>query len=143
MTSDTSLQIRFRGPQRELPAILAELPIVPSHLLERTPLAEMRRASFNFAPVGNGPFRFAGRTPGQHWTFERNADFPAVMGGPPNIRQLVIAVVDEATTKFAGLAAGDLDFAGIAPTMASLAERDQLSQTNFQEAGVRHEALPR
>jgi ABC-type transport system substrate-binding protein len=37
---------------------------------------------------------------------------------------LLDAVVDEPTTKFAGLAAGDLDFAGIAPTMASLAERD-------------------
>jgi ABC-type transport system substrate-binding protein len=38
----------------------------------------------------------------------------------------VIAVVDEATTKFAGLAAGDLDFAGIAPTMAELARRDPM-----------------
>jgi peptide/nickel transport system substrate-binding protein len=36
----------------------------------------------------------------------------------------VIAVVDEATTKFAGLASGDLDVAGIAPTMAALARRD-------------------
>jgi peptide/nickel transport system substrate-binding protein len=126
VTSDTSLRVRFRGPQRELPAIFAELPIVPAHLLETVPLAEMRRAAFNFAPVGNGPFRFVSRVPGQRWTFERNADFPDAMGGAPNIRQLVIAVVDEATTKFAGLAAGDLDFAGIAPTMASLAERDPM-----------------
>jgi peptide/nickel transport system substrate-binding protein len=37
---------------------------------------------------------------------------------------LVIAVVDEPTTKFAGLASGDLDFAGIAPGMAVLAARD-------------------
>jgi peptide/nickel transport system substrate-binding protein len=46
------------------------------------------------------------------------------MGGAPRVRELVIAVVDEPTTKFAGLASGDLDFAGIAPTMAALAERD-------------------
>jgi len=32
--------------------------------------------------------------------------------------------VDEPTTKFAGLASGDLDVAGIAPTMAHLAARD-------------------
>jgi peptide/nickel transport system substrate-binding protein len=124
VTSDTSLLLRFSVPQREVPAILAELPIVPAHLLGDTPRAEMRRAPFNVQPVGNGPFRFVSRVPGQRWTFERNADFPSAMGGPPNIRQLVIAIVDEATTKFAGLAAGDLDFAGIAPTMASLAKRD-------------------
>ncbi|MGH7638494.1 MAG: ABC transporter substrate-binding protein, partial [Gemmatimonadaceae bacterium] len=123
-TSDTILTIRFRDFQRELPAVLAELPIVPAHLLGRVPLADMRRAEFNFAPVGNGPFRFVGRVPGQAWTFERNTSFPEALGGPPKIRRLVIAVVDEATTKFAGLAAGDLDFAGIAPTMAALAERD-------------------
>jgi peptide/nickel transport system substrate-binding protein len=35
-----------------------------------------------------------------------------------------VAVVDEATTKFAGLASGDLHVAGIAPTMASLVSRD-------------------
>ena len=124
VTSDTSLVLRFSGQQREVPAILAELPIVPAHLLGQTLRAEMRRAPFNVQPVGNGPFRFVSRVPGQRWTFERNADFPYALGGPPNIRQLVIAVVDEATTKFAGLAAGDLDFAGIAPTMASLAKRD-------------------
>jgi peptide/nickel transport system substrate-binding protein len=36
----------------------------------------------------------------------------------------VIVVVDEATTKFAGLASGDLDVAGISPTVASLVRRD-------------------
>src|SRR5205823_1770211 len=62
----------------------------------------------------------------QRWTFARNADFPSEMGGPPRIRELVVAVVDEPTTKFAGLASGDLDFAGIAPTMAALANRDPM-----------------
>jgi peptide/nickel transport system substrate-binding protein len=86
----------------------------------------MRRAGFNLTPVGNGPFHFVDRVPGQRWTFARNPDFPESMGGPPRIRELVVAVVDEATTKFAGLAAGDLDFAGIAPNMAQLAERDPM-----------------
>jgi peptide/nickel transport system substrate-binding protein len=36
----------------------------------------------------------------------------------------VVSVVDEPTTKFAGLASGDLDVAGIAPSMAALASRD-------------------
>jgi peptide/nickel transport system substrate-binding protein len=37
---------------------------------------------------------------------------------------LVVTVVDEPTTKFAGLASGDLDIAGISPTTAALAARD-------------------
>ena len=122
--SDTEVVLRFRSVQRDLLPLLAELPIVPQHRLGAVPVGEMRRAPFGLEPVGNGPFRFVRRVPGQSWTFERNPDFPVEMGGPPRIRQLVVAVVDEATTKFAGLAAGDLDFAGIAPTMAHLAERD-------------------
>jgi peptide/nickel transport system substrate-binding protein len=123
---DSTVRARFRTPQRDLPALLVELPIVPEHLLRDVPRRAMRRAAFNVAPTGNGPFRFVSRTAGQRWLFERNDAFPAAMGGPAAIRQLVIAVVDEPTTKFAGLAAGDLDFAGIAPTMASLARRDPM-----------------
>lgn len=126
VATDTMMTIWFSSYQRDVPAILAELPIVPEHLLRGISPAQMRGAAFNLAPVGNGPFRFVDRVPGQRWTFERNDAFPAELGGPPHIRQLVIAVVDEATTKFAGLAAGDLDFAGIAPTMAALAERDPM-----------------
>jgi peptide/nickel transport system substrate-binding protein len=125
-TTDSTLVIRYRAPQRGLPPILAELPIVPAHRLAGVSLSDMRRADFNTAPVGNGPFRFVSRVAGQRWTFARNEDFPPGMGGPPRVRELVIAVVDEPTTKFAGLAAGDLDFAGIAPTMAALARRDPM-----------------
>jgi peptide/nickel transport system substrate-binding protein len=121
---DTTIAIRFSRSPPSFPTILCELPIVPAHLLEREPRATLRRAAFNTAPVGNGPFRFVDRTPGQRWTFERNADFPESLGGPPQVRRLVIAVVDEPTTKFAGLVSGDLDVAGIAPNMASLARRD-------------------
>jgi peptide/nickel transport system substrate-binding protein len=84
----------------------------------------MRRHAFALSPVGNGPFRFVERIAGQRWVFARNDQFPAELGGPPTIAKLVVAVVDEPTTKFAGLASGELDFAGIAPTMAALASRD-------------------
>ncbi len=121
---DTTAVLRFRAAPPGFPLVLCELPILPAHLLERVPHGEMRRAPFNLAPIGNGPFRFVERVAGQRWVLARNADFPPALGGPPRVEQLVIAVVDEPTTKFAGLASGDLDFAGIAPTMASLAERD-------------------
>jgi peptide/nickel transport system substrate-binding protein len=121
---DTTLVLRFASAQPAFPSVLNELPILPRHLLAEVPRAAMRRAPFSTAPVGNGPFRFASRRPGQRWVFVRDSTFPGSLGGPPRSAGLVVAVVDEATTKFAGLASGELDFAGISPSMASLAKRD-------------------
>ena len=123
-TDDSTLVLRFAAPQARFPTVLCELPLVPEHLLAGVPPADMRRARFGTAPVGNGPFRFVARTAGARWIFERVPDFPAELGGPPRIQRLVVAVVDEATTKFAGLVSGELDVAGISPIMASLVARD-------------------
>lgn len=121
---DTTAVLHYRVPQPDVPAVLCELPIVPKHRLASIASADLRRASFSTDPVGNGPFRFVQRDAGARWVFERNATFPASLGGPPTLRRMVVAVVDEATTKFAGLVSGELDAAGIAPTMAVLARRD-------------------
>ena len=125
---DSTLVLKFRSVQTRLPALLAELPIVPMHLLATVQRSTMRTAAFNDAPVGNGPFRFVSRRRGARWTFARNDAFPPSFGGPPALAGFVIAVVDEATTKFAGLASGELDVAGISPTMASLTKRDATLQ---------------
>jgi len=123
-TNDTTVEIQFRSPQPAFPLILCELPILPEHLLGKLARREMRRAPFNFEPVGNGPFKFVERRAGDHWRFVRNDSFPRELGGPPRLLSFVVSVVDEPTTKFAGLASGDLDIAGIAPTMAALVSRD-------------------
>ena len=125
---DTTLRLFYASPQSRLPAYLAELPIVPSHLLSHVARGDLRAAPYNDAPIGNGPFRFVTRQRGTRWTFARNDAFPASLGGPPALAGFVIAVVDEATTKFAGLASGELDVAGISPTMASLVSRDAALQ---------------
>ena len=121
---DSTAVIRFHTAPPRFPAILCELPIAPEHLLGSTPRADLRRASFGTSPTGNGPFRFVRREPGRRWIFERVDDFPAELGGVAHVERLVVAVVDEPTTKFAGLVSADLDVAGIAPTMASLVSRD-------------------
>lgn len=119
-----TIRLTFSEPRAALPPILAELPLVPRHLLEKVPRAEWRGHRFSTAPVGNGPFRFGARTAGRQWRFVRNAEFPVSMGGPPQLEQLVVAVVDEAATKFAGLVSGELDLAGVSPTMAHLVGQD-------------------
>lgn len=121
---DTTLVLHFVSPQPAFPRVLCELPVLPRHLLANVPRAAMRQAEFGRSPVGNGPFRFVRRDPGARWIFERDSAFPPALGGPPRLRRLVIAVVDEPTTKFAGLVSGSLDVAGISPSMAALARRD-------------------
>jgi peptide/nickel transport system substrate-binding protein len=119
-----TVRVYFAAPMPTLPTIFAELPIVPRHLLDSVPRERWRAHAFSTAPVGNGPFRFVDRVAGRRWRFARNEAFPRSMGGPPTLRQLVVAVVDESATKYAGLVSGELDLAGISPTMAHLVERD-------------------
>lgn len=123
---DTTLLFRFHHAPPALPPLLTELPLLPAHLLAGTPRTALRSAAFERVPVGNGPFRFQARQRGSSWSFVRNDAFPASLGGPPALRGFVVAVVDEATTKYAGLVSGELDVAGIAPTMAAVAKRDDL-----------------
>jgi peptide/nickel transport system substrate-binding protein len=125
-SDDSTVTLHFAAPQPRFPSILCELPIVPAHRLARTPASAMRADSFAVHPIGNGPFRFVQRVAGQRWELARNDAFPAEMGGAPKLRRLIIAVIDEAATKFAGLTSGELDLAGISPAMAPLVARDPL-----------------
>jgi peptide/nickel transport system substrate-binding protein len=122
--NDTTVIVRFANPQPELPAVFCELPIAPAHRLANVVRSALKADTFGTSPVGNGPFRFLRRDAGQRWVFDRNPDFPASMGGPPTLERMVVAVVDEATTKFAGLVSGELHVAGIAPNMAELTAED-------------------
>ncbi|HLQ58400.1 MAG TPA: ABC transporter substrate-binding protein [Gemmatimonadales bacterium] len=117
--TDSTITLRFREPSwfapDGVPDVLADLAILPAHLLDTVPHERLRQASWNEKPVGNGPFRFVTHEPNRRWVFTRNADFPADLGGPPRIGRLIIAVVDEPMVKLSALVAGELDFAGVSP----------------------------
>ena len=123
-SGDTTVVLRFRNPQATIPDVLTDLAILPEHLLRDAPRDRMREAPWSRAPVGNGPFRFVRHEPNRRWVFAANPDFPAALGGPPKLARLVLAVVDEPTTKLAALVSGELDFAGIQPAHAEFVRRD-------------------
>ena len=122
-TDDTTLVLRFDRAPGRVPDVLTDLAILPAHRFAGVRLSRMREAPWNENPVGNGPFRFVRHETNRRWVFEANPGFPASLGRP-NIVRLVIAVVDEPTTKLASLAAGELDFAGIQPAHAAYVRAD-------------------
>jgi peptide/nickel transport system substrate-binding protein len=85
------------------------MPIMPAHLLEAVPPAQLRQAPFNKRPVGNGPFRFAEYRANDRWVFEANPDFPAALGGRPYLDRIVWRVVPDATAQVAEISTGSSD----------------------------------
>lgn len=122
-TDDTTVVIRFDRPEPGIPDVFTDLAILPVHLLAGVPNGRLREAAWNARPVGNGPFRFVRHEANRRWVFEANPGFPPTLGRA-GFDRLVVAVVDEPTTKLASLAAGELDFAGIQPAHAEFVRRD-------------------
>jgi peptide/nickel transport system substrate-binding protein len=120
-----SVRLRFRRPQQTIPDVLTDLAILPEHRLRTSARNRLREASWNREPVGNGPFRFVRHEANRRWVFVRNAAFPSELGGPPRLERVVLAVVDEPTTKLAALVSGELDFAGIQPAHAAFVRRER------------------
>ena len=93
--------------------------VAPKHLLENVPPEQLLRHSFAYEPVGNGPFRFASRAPGQEWVFEANPDFPAELGGRPYADRIIYRYIPEMTTLMTELLTGRLDlYLGANPNQA-------------------------
>jgi peptide/nickel transport system substrate-binding protein len=123
-SDDSTLILTFGHRQSALLDVLTDLAILPAHLLDTIPHERLRSAAWNQAPVGNGPFRFVSHQPNRRWVFAADPGFSPTLGGPPHIDRLVIAVVDEPTTKLAALTSGELDFAGISPAHVAFVRHD-------------------
>ena len=122
--NDSTVVVRFATPQTGLLDVFTDLAILPAHLLDTVPPERLRQAAWNEHPVSNGPFRFVLHETNRRWVFEANPEFPAVLGGPPWLKRLVVVVVDDPSTKLAALTAGEVDFAGIQPAHAAFVRKD-------------------
>ncbi len=118
-----TVRFHFR-PQDDPLAGLPLLPIMPRHLLDSIPPEQLRQASFNQHPIGDGPFRFVEHVQNDRWVFEANPTFPAGLGRP-HLNRLVLRIVPEATAQVTALVTGEADLitAAGAPGWKQLATR--------------------
>jgi peptide/nickel transport system substrate-binding protein len=118
--------IRFRlRPHSDYMDMWYQTSIMPQHVLGDVPPAQMIQHPFGTSsPVGNGPFRFLRRAPGQEWVFEANPDFPEALGGRPYLDRVVFRLVPEMTTLLTELLTGRVDvYLGPNPNQAEQIER--------------------
>jgi peptide/nickel transport system substrate-binding protein len=104
-----TFRVRLRPHAEFLDAWRAFAP-APEHVLRGTPPEMLARHPFaTRAPVGNGPFRFVARVPGQSWTFEANPRWPRELGGRPYVDRLVYRAIPEPAAMLAELETGGID----------------------------------
>ncbi|MEV7964760.1 ABC transporter substrate-binding protein [Sphaerisporangium sp. NPDC088356] len=110
-----SVEITLAKPSPSfVPTTLAQLPILPKHVWEKV----ANPAKFaNAAPVGSGPFVFAGRKLGAEIRFRANKEHFSA----PKIDGLVMIVLGGLDAEVGGLAQGDLDMLGDVQNVAQLA----------------------
>jgi peptide/nickel transport system substrate-binding protein len=124
-----SFTVAFRlEPHAEPLAGWPFLPVVPRHVLDTVPPERLRQASFNRAPVGNGPFRFVSQRANDRWVFEANPDFPEGLGGAPLLDRLIWRVIPDNTAQITEIRVGAVDLV-LQPRpdqVEALAERDGL-----------------
>ncbi len=83
--------------------------IVPKHLLEGKDLS---RDEFNKRPIGSGPFKLAGYTPGQSIVMEAVPDF---YRGAPAIGRVVFKILTDQNVILTQLRSGKLQYALVTP----------------------------
>lgn len=110
VADDTTVRFELR-PHPGFLLGWSETAIVPAHVLEGVPAADLASHPFGTAePVGNGPFRFVERRGTDTWIFEANPEFPPALGGRPYLERLVYRAVPDATTLLSELRSGGVHY---------------------------------
>jgi peptide/nickel transport system substrate-binding protein len=99
-------------------------------------LASAPNADMQAHPVGSGPMRLTGWQRGNSISLEANPDY---WGGAPKLKQMIIRIVGDNTTRAQGLEAGDLDF--IASPLSPQDVQRLLGNTKFNYVNISGQAL--
>ncbi|MBP2680234.1 MAG: ABC-type transport system, periplasmic component [Candidatus Krumholzibacteriota bacterium] len=81
--------------------------ILPKHVLEKVPRAEIRDCAFGRNPVGNGPYRLSRWEPEQFVELERNPEY--YERGLPRLDRVVFRIVPDMTALVTQLESGEID----------------------------------
>lgn len=110
---------------------------LPEHLLRGIPPAQLAQSDFVRSPVGNGPFRFERRVPGQF--LELRAE-PTHFRGRPGLGRLVFRVATDATARTNLFLAGETDVLPDLPppVLAEVGKRPQLRTVSVTSGNVNY-----
>ncbi len=85
---------------------LADIPILPEHIWSAIPPDTVKEVTA--LPVGTGPYRLAEYDPAAGYRFTASAEY---FGGAPRVDELVMTVIEDPSTTFTALRAGEVDVA--------------------------------
>ena len=111
-----TVRVRFRRPSKEQVYVAGFLlQPLPAHLMANIPPDSLGTSAFARAPVGNGPYRFVRREPGQSIELRAVDNF---FLGTPGIARLVFRVVGAIDAQVNLLLAGEVDVLSDVPAIA-------------------------
>ena len=112
------------------------LGIVPAPAVAAVqPVAQL---PLNTHPICTGPYKLVSWTKGSQLVLAANPGYPAVLGGPPKVRKVVVQFVRNDADRVTKLKAGHLDGAAVAPSQAAqFAHSDAFSVLTDHSADLR------
>lgn len=108
---DFTVKIHLDKPYAPLLSKLT-LGIIPKHIFETVPVAQMEESQANLKPVGTGPYKLAEWQRGQVVSLEANARY---FGEGPYIDKVVYRVYQNDQAMLAALEKGEIDYMGTIP----------------------------
>lgn len=104
-------RIRFTLPEPFAPFLsnLTQLGIIPKHLLEGK---DINRDSFNWNPIGTGPFKLKEWRSSERILLQANLDY---FEGAPKLKRIAFIIIPSAESKRIALLTGSVDMGEITP----------------------------
>lgn len=114
---ERTVVLHLNVPQPELPVPLADVPIMPRHVLAGRDPNDDRL--FGMRPVGTGPYKLAGPAEDARLVFDAHESYHL---GRPGIARLVMVPIEDDEARAQAVADGTVDVAHIKPQHMSLVE---------------------